>query len=85
MKLLPVATTSLPFAFRLVALVVMSVGLTAATGCAPAVVGCPRGVKWAHPTMAVTDMTSPADAHIRSITEGAAGGSGDTRTACGCN
>lgn len=79
MKPHPAATTSRPFAARLVALLVMSVGLTAVTGCAH--VGTeyyPRLPRWTHPTMTTTDMTGSADARIRSIDEGAAGGSRST-------
>jgi hypothetical protein len=86
MKPLPAATTSRPFASSLVALVVISVGLTAATGCTHVrTESFARLPRWTHPTMARTDMTSSAEAHIRSVNEGAAGGSGGTQSGCGCN
>ena len=86
MKPFTAATTSRPFASRLVALVVMSVGLTAASGCARAYTEYyPRLPRWTHPTMTTTDMTGSADARIRSIHEGAAGGRSSSRSDCGSN
>lgn len=82
MKSTVAAATSRTFVSSLVALVVMSVGSTASIGCAF------HGyydetVKLAHPTMDAADMTSPAEAHIRGINEGAVSGSGGS--GCGCN
>lgn len=66
-----------------VALVVMAVGLTAATGCGP--VRPYERAKLAHPTMAAADLTGLAEAHIRGVNEGAVGGSGGGGSGCGCN
>ncbi len=74
-------TTSL--ATKLVTLVVMAIGLSAATGCGT-VAPYERG-KLAHPTMAAADMTGFGESHLRAINEGATGGSGGTGSGCGCN
>lgn len=66
-----------------VAVVVMSLGLTAATGCGR--VAPYERAKLAHPTMSAADQTGFAEAHIRSINEGAVGGSGGGGSGCGCN
>jgi hypothetical protein len=83
MKSTVAAATSRTFVSSLVALVVMSVGSTAAIGCAPMHGFHDETVKLAHPTMDAADMTSPAEAHIRGINEGAVSGSGGS--GCGCN
>ncbi|AKU98949.1 hypothetical protein AKJ09_05613 [Labilithrix luteola] len=41
--------------------------------------------KLAHPTMATDDLAGPAEQHMRSVQEGAAGGSGGGESGCGCN
>jgi len=66
-----------------VALVVMAGGLTVATGCSK--VAPYERAKLAHPTMSAGDLSGFAEAHIRSINEGAAGGSGGSGSGCGCN
>jgi hypothetical protein len=83
MKSTVAAATSRTFVSSLVALVVMSVGSTAAIGCAPRLHVYDEYAKLAHPTMAAADMTGPAEAHIREINEGAVSGSGGS--GCGCN
>ena len=70
-------------AAQLVSLVVIAVGLSAATGCST-VAPYERG-KLAHPTMAAADMTGFGESHLRAINEGAVGGSGGTGSGCGCN
>ncbi len=67
----------------LVSLVVIAVGLSAATGCST-VAPYERG-KLAHPTMAAGDTTGFGESHLRAISEGATGGSGGTGSGCGCN
>jgi hypothetical protein len=67
----------------MIALVVMAVGLSAATGCTT-VAPYERG-KLAHPTMGAADTTTAGEAHLRAINEGAVGGSGGTGSGCGCN
>lgn len=39
----------------------------------------------AHPTMALTDPTSAAEAHVYAIQEGATGGGSGAEGGCGCN
>jgi hypothetical protein len=39
----------------------------------------------AHPTMAPAHAASPARAHLQAIHEGAAGGTLDATSGCGCN
>lgn len=68
---------------RLLVVVVMAVGLGAATGCSP-VAPYERG-KLAHPTMAAADQTSMGAEHVRAISEGATGGSAGSGSGCGCN
>lgn len=68
---------------RLLVVVVMGVGLGAATGCSP-VAPYERG-KLAHPTMAAADQTSMGAEHVRAISEGATGGSAGSGSGCGCN
>jgi hypothetical protein len=41
--------------------------------------------KLAHPTMKVDDMTGPGEEHVRSVQEGATGGSFAAGGGCGCN
>ena len=69
-------------ASKFVALAVVAVGLSFATGCGR--VAPYERAKLAHPTM-TGDMTGFAEAHIRSINEGAVGGSGGSGSGCGCN
>ena len=76
-------TSSRSLATKLVTLVAMAIGLSAATGCGT-VAPYERG-KLAHPTMAAADMTGFGEAHLRAIHEGATGGSGGTGSGCGCN
>jgi hypothetical protein len=83
MKPAATATTSQTLASSLLALIVMSLGATAAAGCAP--VRNFERERLAHPTMAASDLTGIAEAHIRGTNEGAAGGSGGTGSGCGCN
>jgi hypothetical protein len=83
MKTTAAAATSRTFASSLITLVVMAVGLTAASGCGK--VAPYERAKLAHPTMGASDQTGFAEAHIRSINEGAIGGSGGTGSGCGCN
>src|SRR4051794_13965054 len=66
----------------LAALAALAVGLCFATGCGR--VAPYERAKLAHPTM-TGDMTGFAEAHIRSINEGAVGGSGGSGSGCGCN
>jgi len=64
-----------------VALVVFALGLLA--GCRTVRV-YERG-HLAHPTMTADSLQSPAEEHMRSVHEGAAGGSGVSGGGCGCN
>jgi hypothetical protein len=41
--------------------------------------------KIAHPTMAAGDMSSPGQSHVRSVLEGARGGTVGAESGCGCN
>ncbi|HVY47827.1 MAG TPA: DUF4266 domain-containing protein [Minicystis sp.] len=41
--------------------------------------------KIAHPTMAAGDLAGPGQAHVRSVLEGARGGSVGAESGCGCN
>ena len=82
-KTTAVETSLRRLASRLIVLVVMAVGLSAATGCGT-VAPYERG-KLAHPTMAAADMTGFGESHLRAINEGATGGSGGTGSGCGCN
>lgn len=41
--------------------------------------------KLAHPTMVTDDLAGPAEQHMRSVQEGAAGGGGGGESGCGCN
>ena len=78
-----VETSPRRLASRIIVLVVMAIGLSAATGCGT-VAPYERG-KLAHPTMAAADMTGFGESHLRAINEGAIGGSGGTGSGCGCN
>ncbi len=40
--------------------------------------------KLAHPSM-TNELGGPAEAHMRAVHEGAAGGSGTVESGCGCN
>lgn len=57
---------------------------------APALTGCTHVLpyqrsKLAHPTMTSEDIAGPAEAHMRSVQEGATGGSASAESGCGCN
>jgi hypothetical protein len=39
----------------------------------------------AHPTMQLEDPAGPAEAHVNSVHEGAAGGGVEASSGCGCN
>lgn len=54
-----------------------------ATGCTH-VRAWERG-KLAHPTMTTTGLPGPAEEHLYSIQEGAAGGGSSATSGCGCN
>lgn len=41
--------------------------------------------KLAHPTMATSNFSGPAEEHVYSVHEGAAGGGGGAESGCGCN
>ena len=41
--------------------------------------------KLAHPTMTTTGLPGPAEEHVYSIQEGAAGGGASATSGCGCN
>jgi hypothetical protein len=52
--------------------------------------GCARLRPWergklAHPTMLLTDLTRPGEAHVQAIQEGAVGGATSVEGGCGCN
>jgi hypothetical protein len=51
--------------------------------CAP-VLAFERG-RLAHPTMRTSDVAGAADLHVRSVQEGATGGSAGVGGGCGCN
>ncbi len=62
-------------------------------GCAPLLLLCAscahvasyeRG-ELAHPTMAASDLASPAEQHVRAVQEGATGGGATAGGGCGCN
>ena len=57
--------------------------LLASTGCAP-VAAYDRG-RLAHPTMSTADVAGTAEAHVRTVHEGATGGSLGVGGGCGCN
>ncbi len=63
---------------------VIAVGLLlCASGCVK-VAPYERGVL-AHPTMTADDISMGLDAHVRAVSEGAAGGLGGGGGGCGCN
>jgi hypothetical protein len=39
----------------------------------------------AHPTMRMTELAEPAEVHVYSVHEGAAGGTVGASSGCGCN
>jgi hypothetical protein len=41
--------------------------------------------KLAHPTMKADGLEGPAEAHVRAVHEGAAGGGSVAESGCGCN
>jgi hypothetical protein len=52
--------------------------------------GCARLRPWergklAHPTMLLSDLTRPGEAHVQAIQEGAVGGATSVEGGCGCN
>lgn len=56
----------------------------------PALAGCTHVLpyqrsKLAHPTMTADDIAGPAESHMRSVQEGATGGSASAESGCGCN
>lgn len=77
------ATSLTTLGARVVALVVMTVGLSVGAGCGT-VAPYERG-KLAHPTMAAADLAGFGESHLRAISEGATGGSSSTGSGCGCN
>lgn len=65
-------------------------GLVSACAIALASTGCTHvkpyeRSKLAHPTMVTDDLAGPAEQHMRSVQEGAAGGGGGGESGCGCN
>jgi len=54
-----------------------------ASGCTP--VAPYERAKLAHPTMTAVDLASEGAMHVRSIDEGAVGGSAGVGSGCGCN
>ena len=66
-------------AFVVLAVVVLSL----ATGCVK-VAPYERGML-AHPTMTPDEISIGLDAHVRAVSEGAAGGLGGGGGGCGCN
>ena len=60
------------------------VGVTAATASCTHVAPYERG-KLAHRTMKAEDLSGPGGSHVRSVLEGATGGSIGAESGCGCN
>lgn len=63
--------------------VLLVAALTTLAGCVK-VAPYERGVL-AHPTMTADEMSVGLDAHVRAVSEGAAGGLGGGGGGCGCN
>ena len=65
---------------KFVTLALLTITLTACAGVAP----YDRG-RLAHPSMAVSDLAQPSEAHVRAVQEGAMGGGFAAGGGCGCN
>lgn len=65
---------------KLIFIALLALGATACTHVRP----WERG-KLAHPTMTTTGQPGPAEEHLYSIQEGAAGGGASATSGCGCN
>ena len=68
---------------RILSLATAVVLLVFAAGCTH-VAPYQRG-RLAHPTMASTEDTGPAQAHVHAVHEGAVGGGFGAESGCGCN
>jgi hypothetical protein len=68
---------------RAAPLFVILSALSICAACAP-VAAYQRG-RLAHPSMQLGEMTSPAEAHVNAVHEGATGGAVGASSGCGCN
>jgi hypothetical protein len=73
----------MPPMHRFLGLALALVALASATGCAH--VAPYERAKIAHPTMTAGDLVGTGESHLRSVLEGATGGSLGAESGCGCN